>query len=57
MAPVTLHPMEATAMILIWNAGTVALVADLAIVFGRTVPRWTALRFTPTRILPEGAAQ
>jgi hypothetical protein len=42
-----LHPIEATAMILIWNAGIVALVAGLATVFGRAVLRWTALRFAP----------
>jgi hypothetical protein len=42
-----LHPIEATAMILIWNAGIVALVAGLATVFGRTMLRWTAARFAP----------
>jgi len=52
-----LHPIDATAMILIWNAGIVALITGFATVFGRTVLRWTALRFAPTRTLPEGAVQ
>ena len=52
-----LHPIDATAMILIWNAGIVALITGFATVFGRTVLRWTALRFATTRTLPEGAVQ
>jgi hypothetical protein len=52
-----LHDIDATAMILIWNAGIVALIAGFATVFGRAVLRWTALRFAPTRTPPEGAVQ
>ncbi|HEY6258744.1 MAG TPA: hypothetical protein VIY51_23425 [Xanthobacteraceae bacterium] len=44
-----LHAIEATAMILIWNAGIVALVACLATAFGRRMLRWTASRFAPGR--------
>jgi hypothetical protein len=44
-----LHPIEATAMILIWNAGIVALVAGLAAAFGRRMLRWMAARLAPAR--------
>jgi hypothetical protein len=37
-----LHQLDATAMILFWNAGIVALIAGLGGVFGRGMLRWTA---------------
>jgi hypothetical protein len=42
-----LHPIEATALILIWNGGIVALGAGLATALGRKMLRWVAARFAP----------
>jgi hypothetical protein len=42
-----LHELDATAMILLWNAGIIALIAGLGGVFGRKMLRWTAARVRP----------
>jgi hypothetical protein len=44
-----LHELDATAMILVWNAGIVALIAGLGGVFGRRMLRWTASHLMPAR--------
>jgi len=43
-----LHDLDATIMILVWNLGVAALIAGLAILFGRSMLNWIAMRFTPT---------
>jgi hypothetical protein len=43
-----LHQLDATAMILVWNAGIVTLIAGLGGVFGRRMFRWTASHLVPT---------
>jgi hypothetical protein len=42
-----LHRLDATAMILVWNAGIVTLIAGLGGVFGRRMFRWTASHLVP----------
>jgi hypothetical protein len=42
-----LHDLDATAMILMWNAGIVTLIAGLGGAFGRKMLRWTALHIMP----------
>jgi hypothetical protein len=45
------HDLDASVMILMWNFGVAALIAGLAILFGRQIFAWTAARFTPTSIV------
>jgi hypothetical protein len=44
-----LHALDATAMILLWNAGIVMLIAGLGGIFGRRMLRWTASHVVPAR--------
>jgi hypothetical protein len=43
------HDHDATAMILIWNLGTAALITGIASVFGRRMFGWMAARLLPSR--------
>jgi hypothetical protein len=42
-----MHQLDATAMILVWNAGIVTLIAGLGGVFGRRMFRSTASHLIP----------
>ena len=41
------HDLDATMMILIWNLGSAAILATLAVVFGKSMFAWTATRLMP----------
>ena len=44
------HNLDATVMILVWNLGSAALIAALAVAFGKSVFAWTAGRLMPTGV-------
>jgi hypothetical protein len=41
------HDLDATAMILVWNLCSTAILATLSALFGKSMFRWTAARFMP----------
>jgi hypothetical protein len=41
------HDLDATAMILVWNLGSAAVLATLSALFGKSMFGWTAARLTP----------
>jgi hypothetical protein len=47
-----LHDLDATAMILVWNLGTAALIAALASLFGGNLFAWFEARLRPAREAP-----
>lgn len=42
------HNLDATVMILVWNLGSAALLAALAVLFGKSTFAWIAARLAPT---------
>ncbi|MGE0733600.1 MAG: NrsF family protein [Alphaproteobacteria bacterium] len=43
------HPLDATAMILMWNLGTAVIIVGLGSLFGRGLFTWAAMRLLPQR--------
>jgi hypothetical protein len=42
------HDLDTTAMILVWNLGSAAILATLSALFGKSMFRWMAARLMPT---------
>jgi hypothetical protein len=42
------HDLDATAMVLVWNLGSAAVLASLSALFGKSMFGWTAARLMPT---------